>query len=259
LFLPVVLAEASPQASTTLILDVLGNSLARHDFDRSVTSSSGVPADENRYTPGEEIANSVTHGVGAGLSIAALSILVTYAGSLGDVWRMVSFSIYGATLVLLYLASTFYHGFRSPRLKGIFRVLDHSAIFLLIAGTYTPFMLVSLRGWWGWTLFGVVWGLALCGILLEVFFMDRYKVLTMVLYIGTGWVAIVALKPLLSAVPPGGLLWLGVGGITYTLGVIFYLWEGMPYNHAIWHLFVLGGSVCHFFCILFYVLPVHNA
>ena len=259
MFLPVVLAEASPQASTTLILDVLGNSLARHDFDRSVTSSSGVPADENRYTPGEEIANSVTHGVGAGLSIAALSILVTYAGSLGDVWRMVSFSIYGATLVLLYLASTFYHGFRSPRLKGIFRVLDHSAIFLLIAGTYTPFMLVSLRGGWGWTLFGVVWGLALCGILLEVFFMDRYKVLTMVLYIGTGWVAIVALKPLLSAVPPGGLLWLGVGGITYTLGVIFYLWEGMPYNHAIWHLFVLGGSVCHFFCILFYVLPVHNA
>ena len=233
--------------------------MARHDSGRSVTLSPSVPADENRYTPGEEIASSVTHGIGAGLSIAALSILVTYAGLFGDVWRVVSFSIYGTTLVLLYLASTFYHGFRSPRLKGIFRVLDHSAIFLLIAGTYTPFMLVSLRGGWGWTLFGVVWGLALCGILLEVFFMDRFKVLTMALYIGTGWVAILAFKPLLSAVPAGGLIWLGVGGITYTLGVVFYLWEGMPFNHAVWHLFVLGGSVCHFFCILFYVLPVCNA
>ena len=228
------------------------------DSGRRAASAAGVPAGGNRYTLTEEIANSVTHGIGAGLSIAALSILVTFAGLFGDAWRVVSFSIYGATLILLYLASTFYHSFQSPRLKGIFRVLDHSAIFLLIAGTYTPFTLVNLRGAWGWTLFGLIWGLAIFGILLEVFFMDRFKALTMVTYVGMGWLVVIAFKPLLSAFPVGGMVWLGVGGLTYTLGVIFYLWERMPFNHAVWHLFVLGGSVCHFFCMLFYVLPVSS-
>lgn len=228
------------------------------DSGRRAAHAAGVPAGGNRYTLTEEIANSVTHGIGAGLSIAALSILVTFAGLFGDAWRVVSFSIYGATLILLYLASTFYHSFQSPRLKEIFRVLDHSAIFLLIAGTYTPFTLVNLRGVWGWTLFGLIWGLAIFGILLEVFFMDRFKALTMVTYVGMGWMVIIAFKPLLSAVPVGGMVWLCVGGLTYTLGVIFYLWDRVPFNHAIWHLFVLGGSVCHFFCMLFYVLPVNN-
>jgi hemolysin III len=210
----------------------------------------------NRYSVREEIANSVTHGVGAGLSIAALAILVTFAGLLGDAWRVVTFSIYGSTLILLYSASTFYHSFQSPRAKEIFRVLDHSAIFLLIAGTYTPFTLVSLRGGWGWTLFGLIWGFAMGGIVLEVFFLDRFKHLSLAIYVGMGWLVVIAIKPLLSAVPVGGLIWLGIGGLTYTLGVIFYTWRSFPFNHAIWHLFVLGGSVCHFFCILFYVLPM---
>lgn len=233
--------------------------MAFDDSGRREALSADVLVGGNRYTLREEIANSVIHGIGAGLSIAALAILVTFAGLFGDPWRVVSFSIYGATLVLLYLASTFYHSFQSPRLKEIFRVLDHSAIFLLIAGTYTPFTLVNLRGVWGWTLFGFIWGLALCGILLEVFFMDRFKALSMTIYVGMGWMVIIAFKPLLSAVPVGGMIWLGVGGLTYTLGVIFYLCKRIPFNHAIWHLFVLGGSVCHFFCILFYVLPVNNA
>ena len=218
--------------------------------------SAHFPGRQGRYSVGEEIANSVTHGIGAGLSIAALSILVTFAGLFGDAWRVVSFSIYGATLILLYLASTFYHSFQAPRVKKFFRVLDHSAIFLLIAGTYTPFTLVNLRGGWGWTLFGLIWGSAICGILLEIFFIDRFKTLSMAIYIAMGWLVILAFKPLLSAVPAGGMIWLGVGGLIYTLGVVFYLWERIPFNHAIWHLFVLGGSVCHFFCILFYVLPV---
>jgi hemolysin III len=210
----------------------------------------------NPYSAREEIANSVTHGIGAGLSIAALAILVTFAGLAGDAWRVVTFSIYGSTLILLYLASTFYHSFQSPRAKEILRVLDHSAIFLLIAGTYTPFTLVSLRGGWGWTLFGLIWGFAVGGIVLEVFFMDRFKGLSVAIYVGMGWLVMIALKPLLAAVPVGGLLWLGIGGLTYSLGVIFYAWRSFPFNHAIWHLFVLGGSVCHFFCILFYVLPL---
>ena len=228
------------------------------EIGRTTAVSAHLAGRESRYSFAEEIANSVTHGIGVGLSIAALSVLVTFAGLFGDAWRVVSFSIYGATLILLYLASTFYHSFQSPRVKEIFRVLDHSAIFLLIAGTYTPFTLVNLRGGWGWTLFGLIWGLAICGILLEVFFMDRFKPLSMAIYVGMGWLVILALKPLLAAVPMGGMIWLGIGGLTYTLGVIFYLWNRIPFNHAIWHLFVLGGSVCHFFCILFYVLPVNN-
>ncbi len=207
-----------------------------------------------RYTTGEEIANSLTHGIGAGLSVAALVVLVTFSAVAGDPWRVVSFSIYGACLVALYLASTFYHVFHSPRLKRIFRVFDHVAIFLLIAGTYTPVALVSLGGGWGWTLFGLIWGLAVFGILLEVFFMDRVRWLTMTVYLGMGWLVVVAGKPVAEALPLGALIWLGAGGLAYTGGVVFYLWEKLPYNHAIWHLFVLGGSACHFFGFLFYVL-----
>jgi len=212
----------------------------------------------NRYCFREEMANSITHGIGVGLSVAALSVLVTLAGRFGDAWHVVSFSIYGTTLVLLYLASTMYHSFRSPHMKRLFRVMDHAAIFLLIAGTYTPFTLVTLRGAWGWTLFGLVWTLALSGILLKVFFMNRFAILSVVLYIGMGWIVVVALKPLITALPTGGMIWLGAGGLAYTLGVAFYLWKALPFNHAIWHLFVLGGSVCQFLSILFYVLPMHT-
>ena len=211
------------------------------------------------YSLGEEIANGVTHGIGAALSVAALSILVTFAGLKGDAWRVVSFSIYGATLVLLYLTSTFYHSFQSPRVKGVFRTLDHSAIFLLIAGTYTPFTLVSLRGPWGWSLFGLVWGLAIAGILLEVFFKGRSKVLALSLYIGMGWLVLIGVKPLVQALPAAGIVWLALGGFAYTFGVVFYVLKRIPFNHAVWHLFVLAGSVCHFFSILLYVLPVEKA
>jgi len=209
-----------------------------------------------KYSLGDEIANSITHGVGVGLSITALSVLVTFAGLFGDAWRVVSFSIYGATLVLLYLASTFYHSFQNPSVKRFFRVFDHAAIFLLIAGTYTPFTLVSLRGPWGWTLFGLIWGFAIFGIILTVFFINRLKILFLLIYVGMGWLVILAVKPLFAVVPTGGIILLAIGGAVYTIGVVFYVLDKIPFNHAIWHLFVLGGSICHFFSILFYVLPM---
>jgi len=212
-----------------------------------------------RYTLGEEIANSVTHGVGAALGVAALSILVTLAALQGDAWRVVSFSVYGATLVLLYLFSTLYHSFQSEKVKRIFRIFDHAAIYLLIAGSYTPFTLVSLRGAWGWTLFGLIWGLAVVGIIHTIFFIDRFKALSAIVYIGMGWLIVIAFKPIVAAVPFGGIVWMLIGGLAYTLGVVFYAWKKLPYNHAIWHLFVLGGSISHFFGILFYVLPMQPA
>jgi hemolysin III len=167
----------------------------------------------------------------------------------------VSCSIYGATLVLLYAASTFYHALPAPRAKRVFRTLDHASIYLLIAGTYTPFLLVNLRGGWGWALFGVVWGLGLFGVALEAGAKRLANSLSLVLYIGIGWVAAVAVKPLLDTVPPGGLVLLVLGGLAYTGGVVFYCWRRLPYNHVIWHVFVVAGSVCHFFAVLFFVIP----
>lgn len=205
------------------------------------------------YTLGEEIANSVTHGIGIALAVAALSILVTFAGLFGDAWRVVSFSVYGTTLILLYLFSTLYHAVTAPRAKAFLRILDHSAIFLLIAGTYTPYMLVTLNGAFGWTIFGLVWFLAILGITLNAFFMDRHKWLMIGLYVGMGWLVVVALEPLADKLSLAGLIWLALGGLCYSLGVVFYVWHRLPYNHAIWHLMVLAGSVCHFFGILFYV------
>ncbi len=205
---------------------------------------------------GEEIANSVTHGIGAGLSVAALSILVTLAGLYGDAWRVVSFSIYGTTLILLYLASTLYHSFQSMRLKRLFNIFDHSAIFLLIAGTYTPFTLVSLRSPWGWSLFGVIWGLAIAGIVFKALFIDKYRLVSVFVYVGMGFLVTIAAKPMFEAIPTGGLVWIAIGGLCYCLGVVFYLWKKLPYGHAIWHLFVLGGSISHFFAMLWYVLPM---
>lgn len=210
---------------------------------------------EAEYTMGEEIANSVTHGIGAALGVAALVVLVTFARIQGDAWKVVSFSIYGATLVLLYLASTFYHSFRSSRVKRLFRVFDHASIYLLIAGTYTPFALVNMRGGWGWTIFGLIWGLAVCGVVLKSLAFKKFRALSMVLYVAMGWLIIIALKPLLSALPSMGFVWLLLGGLFYTGGLIFFALN-RRYAHAVWHLFVLGGSICHFFCILFYTLPM---
>jgi len=207
------------------------------------------------YTVKEEIVNAVTHGIGTGLSVAGLTLLVVLATLRGDVSRVVSFSIYGASLVILYLASTLYHSFQSPRVKGVFRVIDHASIYLLIAGTYTPFLLICLEGVWRWALLGIVWFLALAGVGFKAFFTNRFRRVSVLAYIAMGWLSVIGLRQLLVAVPLGGLLLLAAGGITYTVGVVFYSWKRLPYNHAIWHLFVMGGSICHYFAVLLYLLP----
>lgn len=199
---------------------------------------------------GEEIANSITHGTGVGLSIAALVILVVFAARKGDTWKIASFSVYGATLIILYLASTLYHAITHPGLKRFFRVLDHCSIFLLIAGTYTPVTIGVMRGVWGWTLFGVIWALAIVGINLKIFALDRRKKLSLLIYLLMGWMIVIAVKPLLSYLEPASLIWLFVGGACYTLGIIFFVLKKLPFAHSVWHLFVLGGSICHFFAML---------
>lgn len=207
------------------------------------------------YSVGEEIAHAVTHGIGIPLSIAALAILVAFSALYGDAWHVVSTAIYGATLILLYTASTLYHGIPHLGAKRVLQQLDHAAIFLLIAGTYTPFTLVSLRGTWGWTLFGLVWGIAVLGLYIELWGSSKLRRWSLLLYLGMGWLIIIAIKPMLASVETGGLLLLLAGGLSYTLGAVFYAWERLSYNHAIWHLFVLAGSILHFFSILFYVVP----
>jgi len=209
-----------------------------------------------QYSIGEEIANSVTHGVGLILAIAGLAVLTAFASRLGNAWHVVSCTIFATTLILQYTFSTLYHSIQLPRAKSVMRVLDHSAIFLLIAGTYTPFMLVNLRGTWGWTLFGIVWTLALLGVLFQVSLLRRWQGISLALYIGMGWVIVIAIKPMIASVAPGGLILLLLGGLAYTSGVVFYLWERLHYNHAIWHGFVLAGSILHFFAVLFYVIPL---
>ena len=207
------------------------------------------------YSPGEEIAHVVTHGVGLLLSIAGLAILVVFSSLYGDAWHIVSTSVYGATLILLYAASTLYHGISNAKAKSVMQRLDHAAIFLLIAGTYTPFTLVNLRGGWGWTLFGLVWVVAITGIVLELACKKRYKRFSITLYLGLGWLVLIAIKPMLSLVQTGGLLLLLAGGLCYSLGVVFYVWKKLTYHHAVWHLFVLAGSALHFFSVFFYVVP----
>lgn len=207
------------------------------------------------YTPGEEIANSITHAIAMGLSIAALAVLVTAAVSEGNAWHIVSFTIFGTTLVLLYLASTLYHCIPVARAKRILKTLDHSAIFLLIAGTYTPFMLGSLRGPLGWTIFGIVWGLAVVGIILKCFCVYRFKRLSLAVYLGMGWLCVLAAREIYIHLSMASLVFLALGGLAYTLGVIFYVWKRLPYGHAIWHLFVVTGSTLHFFSVL-HTLPV---
>ncbi|XDD45535.1 hemolysin III family protein [Leptospira sp. WS39.C2] len=211
----------------------------------------------HEYSIGHEIANAVTHGIGGGLSIAGLSVLLTMAVLYGDVWHIVSSAIYGATLIILYLASTLYHGIYHTATKRIFKVIDHASIYLLIAGTYTPFTLVSLRenSEYGWLLFGIIWILALIGVVLLLVFPGKYSGVRVAVYIFMGWLAIFVMKDIRTAIGVGGMTWLVAGGLSYTFGVIFYLWDRLPMNHAIWHLFVLSGSICHFFAILFYVIP----
>ena len=212
-------------------------------------------SDAKVYSVREEIAHSAIHGFGVALSVAGLIALVLTARRTGDAWDIAASAVYGATLVLLYVASTLYHGIPHLGAKRILRVLDHSAIYLLIAGTYTPFTLVSLRGPWGWTLFGLIWGLAILGITLKVAAIGRFRGLSLALYLGMGWLVVIALGPLTAAVAHNGLVLLLLGGIAYTSGVVFYVWRRLPYHHAVWHAFVLAGSVFHFFAILLYVAP----
>ena len=208
------------------------------------------------YTPGEEIANSITHGVGILLAIGSLGVLTAFASVYGDRWHVVGCSIYAATMILLYSASTLYHSVRAPGAKRVLRVVDHSAIYLLIAGTYTPFTLVNLRGLWGWSIFAAVWGLAAMGIVLEVRGVTKKKAVGTTLYLAMGWIIVAAFRPLMASMGTGGLALLVLGGLAYTLGVVFYAWKSLLYGHAIWHGFVLMGSVMHFFAILFYVIPL---
>ena len=199
--------------------------------------------------------NSITHLVGAALALAALVVLVVFASLQGDPWKIISFSIYGTTLFLLYTFSTLYHSLHG-RAKIIFQKLDHAAIYLLIAGSYTPFTLVTLRGVWGWSLFGIVWGLAIVGIVLDSLHRNGPRIYQMVIYLLMGWVVLVALYPLLQNLPTGGLILLVFGGLCYTGGMVFYaLDEKMNHAHGIWHLFVLAGSIFHFFAVLLYVIP----
>ena len=208
--------------------------------------------------PLEEVANCATHGLGLALSVAGFAALVVLAWGYGDAWHLTSCGVYGASLVALYLASTLYHGVRAPRAKQLLQALDHCGIYLLIAGTYTPFTLVTLRGPWGWTLFGLVWGLALAGILFRVLCGTRYRPLAVASYVMLGWLCVVAVKPILELVPLGALAWIAAGGLAYTTGVFFFAAKRIPHHHAIWHLFVLGGSICHYVAVLLYVLPTRG-
>lgn len=210
---------------------------------------------DESFSVAEEVANSLTHGAGLLLGIAALVLMVVFAAQGGSATRVVACSVYGATLVVLYSASTFYHALPHGRGKVIFGIIDHAAIFLLIAGTYTPFTLVTLRGSWGWSLFGVIWGLAIAGVVLEAVARGRTRRLQLSLYLAMGWMIVVAARPLMRELDPGGLLLLLAGGLAYTLGILFFVWRRLPFHHAVWHVFVLGGSVCHFFGVVLYVIP----
>jgi hemolysin III len=199
---------------------------------------------------GEEIANAITHGIGALLAVAALVVLVVMAAIHGTVWHVVSFSIFGTTLVLLYFASTLYHSLTHVRAKSLFHKFDHISIYLLIAGTYTPFCLTALRGWIGWTVLGVVWTCAVLGAVVKAISVGTRVRLSTILYVLMGWVILLAIKPLYQAITLNGFILLMAGGVSYTIGTIFFLRDQVKYNHSVWHLFVLGGSVLHFFAVL---------
>lgn len=208
-----------------------------------------------RYTVGEEVANSITAGIGTALAIAGLVVLVVAATQRGDMWHVISVSIFGSTLIFSHLASTLYHSIAPPRAKRVLQIIDHLAIYILIAGTYTPFALVNLRGAWGWSLLAIIWTLALMGLLIKLTPLDRIRGLSTSFYVAMGWVVVIAVKPMLEQVEAGGLWLLLIGGLCYTGGVAFYAWRSLKYSHAIWHLFVLAGSAFHYFAVLNYVIP----
>ena len=207
------------------------------------------------YSPIEELMHALSHGIGALLSVAALALMLSVSLHSGDNWHLFSSIVYGGSLILLYTSSTLYHAISDLGIKRKLRQLDHAAIFILIAGTYTPFTLVNLRDNWGLPLFGVIWLIAIIGVIVEVATALKYKKLSLALYLGMGWMVIIAIQPMLRHVEQGGLILLLAGGLSYSAGVIFYIWKTLFMHHAIWHLFVLAGSVLHFLAVYYFVLP----
>jgi hemolysin III len=205
-------------------------------------------------SPREELFNALTHGLGATAALAGGAVLITLAALFGDAWQLTASIVFGITLLLLYVASTLYHAIQHPVVKGRLKVFDHCAIYLLIAGTYTPFTLIGLRGPVGWTLFGVIWALAVFGVIFKLFYTGRFELLSTLVYIAMGWLIIVAAKPAMAALDAWTFGWLIAGGVFYTLGTVFYHRPGMRYSHAIWHMFVIGGSVCHYIAVMAQVM-----
>ncbi len=210
---------------------------------------------KREFTLMEEIVNAVTHGIGFGMSIAALVVLLVFGSKNGTAIHIVSFSIYGATMIILYLASTLYHSFPKGKTKNILEIIDHCAIYLLIAGTYTPFTLLVLKGKIGWIIFFIIWVIAVAGVVFKAVFIKKFKILSTLFYIFMGWMIVSAIKPLIANLQSGGFWLLVLGGVLYTVGTIFYTWEKVKFNHAIWHLFVFGGSMAHFFSVFLYLVP----
>ncbi|MCP1188417.1 hemolysin III family protein [Priestia flexa] len=213
-------------------------------------------ANTHTFTKGEEIANAITHGIGVILSIVGLTLLIVFSSLQGTPWHIVSFTIYGITMLLLYVSSTLVHSFPEGKVKDLFEIFDHSSIYLFIAGTYTPFLFVIVKGTMGWTLFSVVWGIAIAGIVFKAFFVKKFLFISTVLYVLMGWMIVFAWNSLKATLETPGLVLLVIGGVLYTIGAIFYVWRGFRFHHMIWHLFVLGGTVTHFLAVLLYVLPV---
>jgi len=213
---------------------------------------------EEKYTKGEEIANTIIHGIGILISVAALVLMVVFSALKGTAWHVVGSTVFGIALIIMYTFSTLYHGITNRKAKDILEILDHSAIYFLIAGTYTPFTLVTLKGPLGWALFGIIWGLTIVGVFFKMFFVKKFMFISTLIYIGMGWLVVIGWNQLVENLPYWGLFWLVLGGILYTAGTIFYVWRSMKYHHALWHVFVLAGSISHVFSVLFYVIPIYN-
>lgn len=209
---------------------------------------------DSKYSPAEELANALTHGIAAAVALGAGAVLITLASLWGDGWQLGGAIVYVATLFLLFLASTLYHSIPNPVAKARLKVLDHCSIYLLIAGTYTPFTIVGLRGPWGWSLLGTIWGLALAGIVFKLFFTGRFKLISTLIYVAMGWLVVVAVKPMLAMIDPFTLKWLLAGGVFYTVGTVFYMAKRIRYSHSIWHAFVIAGAACHFVAVMSHVI-----
>lgn len=212
-------------------------------------------ADTHVFSKGEEIANTITHGIGAVLSLAGLVILIVFSSLHGTGWHVVSFTVFGVTMFILYISSTFVHALPPGKAKDLFEIFDHSAIYLFIAGTYTPFTFIVIQGVLGWTMFGIVWGLAIAGVVFKSYFVKRFLFTSTFLYIVMGWMVILGWNEIVDNLHINGVILLVIGGLFYTVGAIFYVWRGFKYHHMVWHLFVIAGTTAHFFCVLIYLLP----